>query len=67
MRRAKILMWARQAAGVAALDGPWRLQARDQRATRTGGPDDDDDDEAALLRKLMPILAAVIAVAVMFS
>jgi hypothetical protein len=32
--------------------------------SRTGGPGDDEDDE---LRWLMPILAAVIAVAVVFG
>ena len=32
--------------------------------TRTGGPDDDEDDE---LRRLMPILAAVITIAVVFG
>lgn len=33
---------------------------------RTGGPDNDDDEEA-LVRKLMPIMAAVITLALVFS
>jgi hypothetical protein len=38
------------------------LQVRSR--SRTGGPGDDEDDE---LRWLMPILAAVIAIAVVFG
>lgn len=67
MRRARIFNWF-QEAGATALSGPWQLiQQRTRAATRTGGPDDDDDDEDALLRKLMPILAGVIVIAVVFG
>jgi hypothetical protein len=51
--------WA-QAAAV-ALPAPSLLFAT---RARTGGPGDDEDDE---LRWLMPLLAAVIAIAVVFS
>lgn len=59
-------VWAQGRAGAAiALQAPFMLTARRQRQnTRTGGPDDDEDDE---LRRLMPILAAVIAIAVVFG
>jgi hypothetical protein len=51
-------VWASVAAPAAmALPAPALFQSR----SRTGGPDDDEDDE---LRWLMPILAAVIGVAV---
>ena len=46
-----------------ALQAPF-LMARESQRTRTGGPDDDEDDE---LRWLMPLLAAVIAIAVVFG
>ena len=46
-----------------ALHAPLML-ARQQKNIRTGGPDDDEDDE---LRRLMPILAAVITIAVVFG
>jgi hypothetical protein len=46
-----------------ALQAPLML-AREKKNTRTGGPDDDEDDE---LRRLMPILAAVITIAVVFG
>ncbi len=38
-------------------------------ATRTGGPqnDNDGDDEDALVRRLMPLMAAVISIAFIFS
>jgi hypothetical protein len=55
-------LWA-QGAGALAVHNPLML-ARGQKATRTGGPDDDEDDE---LRRLMPILAMVIVVAVVFG
>jgi hypothetical protein len=55
--------WAQGAA--IALPGPMALPAREERANmRTGGPDDDEDDE---IRRLMPILALVIAIAVIFG
>jgi hypothetical protein len=47
-----------------ALQAPIMLARRENKNTRTGGPDDDEDDE---LRRLMPILAAVIAIAVLFG
>jgi hypothetical protein len=47
-----------------ALQAPIMLARREQKHTRTGGPDDDEDDE---LRRLMPILAAVITIAVVFG
>ena len=50
-----------------ALGGAMALPAPTRMFTRTGGPDDDGDDENALLRKLMPILAAVIAMATIFG
>lgn len=34
---------------------------------RTGGPNNDDDDEELLVRKLLPLLAAVITMAFVFS
>ena len=54
-------MWASGRA--VALQAPMML-AREQKNIRTGGPDDDEDDE---LRRLMPILAAVITIAVVFG
>lgn len=56
-------------AGATTFDGPWQLSTwswRDNRSTRTGGPDD-EDDEAALVRKLMPIVAIIIMLAVVFG
>ena len=54
-------MWATGRA--MALQAPV-LMVREHKSTRTGGPDDDEDDE---LRRLMPILAAVITIAVVFG
>ena len=54
-------MWASGRA--MALQAPV-LMVREHKNTRTGGPDDDEDDE---LRRLMPILAAVITIAVVFG
>jgi hypothetical protein len=54
-------MWASGRA--MALQAPM-LMAREHKNTRTGGTDDDEDDE---LRRLMPILAAVITIAVVFG
>lgn len=54
-------MWASGRA--MALQAPM-LMVREHKNTRTGGPDDDEDDE---LRRLMPILAAVITIAVVFG
>lgn len=54
------------AAGAATWDGPWQLSVWSPKNTRTGGPDD-DDDEAALVRKLMPIVAIIIMLAVIFG
>jgi hypothetical protein len=54
-----------QNAGAMALNAnlaAFGLRAR--QSTRTGGPDDDEDDQ---LRRLMPILASVIAIAVIFG
>ena len=52
-------------AGAIALDGSMlSLGVRPKQSIRTGGPDDDEDDQ---LRRLMPILASVIAIAVIFS
>lgn len=55
------------AAGAAVLPAPWSLPLarRSPQKTRTGGPDNDDEDED--LKVLMPILAVVIVVAVMFG
>ncbi|MEP6654686.1 MAG: hypothetical protein ABJA82_15090 [Myxococcales bacterium] len=53
-------------AGAATLDGPWQLSVWSRKNTRTGGPDD-EDDEAALVRKLMPIVAILIMLAVIFG
>ena len=50
-------------AGAVAMDAPTTYRL----ATRTGGPDDDGGDEDEQLRRLMPILAAVIAIAVAFG
>jgi hypothetical protein len=55
-------LWA-QGAGALAVRNPL-LFAREKKNTRTGGPDDDEDDE---LRRLMPILAMVIVIAVVFG
>ena len=56
-------MWAQGAA--IALPAPFARSARqDKTNLRTGGPDDDEDDE---LRRLMPILALVITIAVVFG
>lgn len=56
-------MWAQGAA--LALPARFALPARAEKTSmRTGGPDDDEDDE---LRRLMPILALVIAIAVVFG
>jgi hypothetical protein len=54
-------MWATGRA--MALQAPV-FMVREHKNTRTGGPDDDEDDE---LRRLMPILAAVITIAVVFG
>ena len=54
-------LWAQGQA--MALEAPY-LMARRKQKMGTGGPDDDEDDE---LRRLMPILAAVITIAVVFS
>ena len=54
-------LWAQGAA--VAMEAPL-LMVRAKQRMRTGGPDDDEDDE---LRRLMPILAAVIAIAVIFG
>jgi hypothetical protein len=55
----KINHWAQAAAAALPAPALWgRL------AARTGGPGDDEDDE---LRWLMPILASVIAVALVFG
>jgi hypothetical protein len=57
-------LWA-QNAGAIALDANLAtFGARQRHSTRTGGPDDDEDDQ---LRRLMPILASVIAIAVIFG
>jgi hypothetical protein len=55
-------LWA-QSAGAIALDANLAF-ARPKQSIRTGGPDDDEDDQ---LRRLMPILASVIAIAVIFG
>ena len=55
-------MWASGQA--VALEAPFLLARRERKNSRTGGPDDDEGDE---LRRLMPILAAVIAIAVIFG
>ena len=56
--------WAMNA-GAIALDGSMlSLGMRAKQSIRTGGPDDDEDDQ---LRRLMPILASVIAIAVIFG
>ena len=52
------------AASALALSNTFTFKART--AMRTGGPDNDDDEEA-LVRKLMPIMAAVITLALVFS
>lgn len=54
--------WTHAAVGAVAA-APWQA-AFLRTATRTGGPDDDEDDE---VRALMPVLAAVIALAVIFG
>jgi hypothetical protein len=49
-----------------ALPLPFAGAARQDKAQmRTGGPDDDDEDDE--LRRLMPILALVITIAVVFG
>jgi hypothetical protein len=56
-------------AGTMTWDGVWRQpnrQSSTRPSTRTGGPND-DDDEAALVRKLMPIVAIIIVLAVVFG
>jgi hypothetical protein len=54
--------WAHAAAATAL---PWQGSLfRHRSSTQTGGPDDDEDDD---LRFLMPILALVITLAVIFS
>lgn len=61
------LAWA-NAAVAPAMQGAWWLAAKPtetRSATRTGGPDDDDDDDE--LRWLMPILAVVVVLAVVFG
>lgn len=55
-------LWA-HSAGAIALDANL-LTFAPRQSTRTGGPDDDEDDH---LRRLMPILASVIAIAVIFG
>jgi hypothetical protein len=53
------------AGGALALPAPFALSGRQTKTQmRTGGPDDDEDDE---LRRLMPILALVITIAVVFG
>jgi hypothetical protein len=54
-----------QMAAVAA--APLSLPFQWKSALRTGGPDDPDGDEDEQVRRLMPIMAAVIAIAVIFS
>ena len=57
------------AAGATTFDGTWQLSTwgwNSNRATRTGGPDD-EDDEAELVRKLMPIVAIIVMLAVVFG
>jgi hypothetical protein len=54
--------WAQ--AAVAAVPAPPLFASLLPTRARTGGPGDDDDDE---LRWLMPLLAAVIAIAVVFG
>lgn len=61
MRKAMVALYQR--AGAVSMDAPWTHRL----ATRTGGPDDDGGDEDEQLRRLMPILAAVIAIAVVFG
>ncbi len=57
-------LWA-QAAAAVAVPAPTFFQRRAlELRSRTGGPGDDEDDE---LRWLMPICAAVIAIAVVFG
>lgn len=53
-------------ASALALPNTFSLPFRSRTAMRTGGPDNDDDDETVALR-LMPILAAVITLALVFS
>jgi hypothetical protein len=58
------------AAGAITWDAAWHPAARgwNPRASiQTGGPDDDDDREAALVRKLVPIVAIIILIAVVFG
>jgi hypothetical protein len=57
-------LWAQGAA--LALPAPFAMVARHAKTQmRTGGPDDDDEDDE--LRRLMPILALVITIAVVFG
>jgi hypothetical protein len=56
------VIWAQRAAVSVAL-GPWSLPRQMTSRTRTGGPDDGGDE----LRWLMPILALVIVLAVVFG
>ena len=60
----KLHTFLAQNAGAIALDGSYLSLGISQKRTRTGGPDDDEDDQ---LRRLMPILASVIAIAVIFG
>lgn len=62
MALAVVTHWFSTAA--AALDGSAML-GWTRMATRTGGPDDDDDGDD--LRVLMPLLALVIVLVVVFS
>jgi hypothetical protein len=57
-------LWAQGAA--LALPGPFAAAAwQEKTRMRTGGPDGDDEDDE--LRRLMPILALVITIAVVFG
>lgn len=59
-------LWHAAATGM-ALDAPLlRLHRPSRQRTSTGGPND-DDDENERLKKLMPILAVVIVLAVVFG
>ena len=53
----------------APMQGAWWLPVKpmeSKTATRTGGPDDDDGDDNEL-RWLMPLLALVVTIAVVFG
>jgi hypothetical protein len=70
MLSARFWQWFQlSSVGVLPADGLGALNRAQTRrpATRTGGPDDDDGDDDEQLRRLMPILAGVIAVAVIFG